>query len=265
MARRPSSAARPQTNSSHVNGVRPHTNGELPPPSTLAAQIVQNQARNEASQHNGEKTTFAGLLQEILHSGATPETDIQVNVQLITVVVEAGLTVLTRDDPFAQWDVLLPQALDSIAVVQATILRQPGVLLTPISSEGPQLLLWLLARLLAVCGKRKCQDLPIAALMNAAISSFDRSTKLWKFASLLRELVRDCVDGRYSYSYGKCTSRLFSSQRLLRGFHPMCTLLRRSACLRQDGSPGFGQSQRTPSRFLTTARPEYQTRILSFW
>ena len=195
MARRTSSAARPHLNGTHANGARTHTNGDLPPPSTLAAQIVQNQARNEASQQNGEKATFAGLLREILHSGATPETDIQVNVQLITVVVEAGLTVLTRDDPFAQWDILLPQAVDSIAVVQATIVRQPDVLQTPISADGPQLLLWLLARLIAVCGKQKGQDLPIPGLLNAAFASFERSTKLWKSAPLLRSLIRDCVDG----------------------------------------------------------------------
>lgn len=195
MAKSTSIAARPYVNGLHVNGARIHTNGDLPPPSTLAAQIVQNQARHDASQQNGEKATFAGLLQEILHSGAAPETDIHVNVQLITVVVEAGLTVLTRDDPFAQWGVLLPQAVDSIAVVQATVVRQPEVLLTPISSEGPQLLFWLLAKLIAVCGKQKCQFLPIPGLLNAAIASFERSTKLWKSAPLLRSLIRDCVDG----------------------------------------------------------------------
>ena len=75
MARRPSSAARPHTNGSSVNGGRLHTNGDLPPPSTLAAQIVQNQVRPEATHDNGEKATFSGLLQEILHSGAAPETD----------------------------------------------------------------------------------------------------------------------------------------------------------------------------------------------
>lgn len=188
MARRTSA----YTNGSNVNGFH-HVNGDAPPPSTLAAQIVQNQTRTDVSP---EKATFAGLLHEILHNpDAAPETDIAVNVQLITVVVEAGLSNLIVDNPFAEWDVLIPQAVDSIAVIKAAVTRQPETLFAPISPNGPQLLLWLVARLVAVCGRQHCWELPLADLLTSIVGTLSKSTKLWRSASMVQNLVRDCVDG----------------------------------------------------------------------
>lgn len=194
------------------NGVHIQTNGgagnEAPPPSTLAAQIVQNQIVGRAStqaqqqqhqpqqQGGNEKATFSGLLHEILHNpAATPETDLGVNVQLISVVVEAGLSVLARDDPFAQHDLLIPQAEDSLSVVQATIVRQPEVLFTPIGADGPPLVLWLLARLMALCGRPKCEGLKIGGLVGEAVAALEKSVKLWRGAEDVKALVRDCVNG----------------------------------------------------------------------
>lgn len=197
MARHPNTLSRANTDGPSVKGPRTngvHANGEAPPPSTLAAQIVHNQTTTKASQQSGEKATFAGLLHEILHNpSATPETDIGVNVQLISVVVEAGLSILTRDDPFAQLDLLLPQAVDSLAVVEATIVRQSDVLFAHISQDGPPLIVWLLARLLPLCSRPKCSELAIAGLINSAIKAVAKS-KLWRSAATIQGLVQDCVN-----------------------------------------------------------------------
>lgn len=206
MARHPTTLSRantdgPSVKSSRTNGVHHHTNGDAhaPPPSTLAAQIVQNQTTTKASQQSGEKATFAGLLHEILHNpSATPETDIGVNVQLISVVVEAGLSVLTRDDPFAQLNILLSQAADSLAVVEATIVRQSDVLFAHISQDGPPLIIWLLARLLPLCSRPKCGELNVTGLINSAVSAASKS-KLWRSAALMQELVRECVNGMFEF------------------------------------------------------------------
>jgi serine/threonine-protein kinase ATR len=213
-----------------MRGSRPngtHTNGEALPPSTLAAQIVQNQTTTRASQQSGEKTTFAGLLHEILHSSsATPETDIGVNVQLISVVVEAGLSILARDDPFAQLDLLLPQATDSLAVVRATIVRQPGVLFAPIGQDGPPLVVWLLARLFPLCGRSKCDGLPIAGLINSAIGALG-SSKLWRSAADVQGLIRECINGMWSLF---CDKRVVGYSSLCR--HYQFSRNRRCACQR---------------------------------
>lgn len=220
MARHPSTLIRANTDGSSMKGSRTngvHTNGEAPPPSTLAAQIVQNQTTTKASQQSGEKATFSGLLHEILHNpSATPETNIGVNVQLISVVVEAGLSILTRDDPFAQLDVLIPQAADSLAVVEATIVRQSDVLFAHISPDGPPLIIWLLARLLPLCSRPKCSSLSIAGLINSAVTAVGKS-KLWRSAALIQELVQDCVNGMCG------TSSTYEHYTYVIRRHPQCS------------------------------------------
>jgi serine/threonine-protein kinase ATR len=178
---------------SNVNGT--YTNGDTLPPSTLAAQIVQNQTTS-VPQQNGETPTFAELLQEILNNhSAMPETDVQVNVKLISVVAQAGLGPLTDGNPFAQVDHLLSQATDSLTVIESTIRRQPEVLFCSTGTNGPQLLLPLLSRLVAVCGRQKCEDLPIVRLLDSTFSALVASIDLWQQAQALRQVIESCVDG----------------------------------------------------------------------
>lgn len=179
---------------SPANGMR--ENGEAPPPSTLAAQIVQNRTRPVATQKNGQTATFSELLHEILHNhAAAVETDVATNVKLVNVVAEAGLAPLANQDPFLQSDVLIPLAIDSIAVIEATVKRQPGVLFTPIIQDGQQPLLPLLARLFAVCGRPRCEILPISSLLDSMLQALDTSLDLWPNAHTMRQILQDCVLG----------------------------------------------------------------------
>lgn len=173
-----------------------HANGDAPPPSTLAAQIVQNQTRQATSQPQEETASFRDLLREILHSNAaSPETDVGVNAQLINVVIQAGLMPLTLDNPFADWDVLTPQAMDSIAVIESTIKRQPEVLLSQISPDGPKLILSIVATLVALLGKPKCEQLAVRGLLIRSLKSLDTSIDLWQHARALSDVLQQSVDG----------------------------------------------------------------------
>ena len=167
-----------------------------PPPSTLAAQIVQNQTRPPTGQHPpGEKATFAQLLHELLNNpAAAPETDIEVNVKLISVLAEAGLAPLLDGNPFADWDTLLTQAIDSLTVIEATIGRQPAILFESTSVGGPQLFLSLLASIAALSGHPKCNDLPIIRLLSATLGVLKASLDLWQYVHTLREALQDCVE-----------------------------------------------------------------------
>lgn len=174
----------------------PDPNGNIPPPSTLAAQLVQNQTR-PAPQQNGETAAFSQLLHEILHNeAAVQEDDLGVNVKLISVVAEAGLAPLARDNPFAS-DELIPQARDSISVIEKTVLSQPEVLFTPVSENGPQLVLQLFAHLAGLCGRSICQDLPVVQLFVTAIGALKASPELWRNAETLQQTCRDLVEGMY--------------------------------------------------------------------
>ena len=175
------------------------TDANLPPPSTLAAQLVRNHVDTARGLNQPDTTvTFRQLLQEILNKTSVPETDVDVNHKLINVVVEAGLDVLFHNDPFAQWDFLIPQAVDSLAVIQSTIQRQPDILLHNASSDTdqhPHLLLWLFPKLLMLSKHPKANQLqdPLASLVSSLVLSLFKTLDLWPYAKALLQMLRDCV------------------------------------------------------------------------
>lgn len=173
----------------------------LPPPSTIAAQLVKNHAEHaRGSRPTDDAATFGQLLQEILSKTAAPETDVEVNHKLIQVVIEAGLDVLFQDNPFAQWEVLLPQAVDSLAVVESTIKRQPKVIFFEESRSTqdqwqPHLLIWLLPKIFSLSSHPKGDDLqgPLCSLLRCMVESLSKSLSLWQSSHTLLDAFRDCV------------------------------------------------------------------------
>nr|POF04074.1 protein kinase rad3 [Quercus suber] len=152
----------------------PETNGEIPPVSTLAAQIVQKQTGRTLAQQDNESATLPHLLHEILHNPvAVQETNVHVNAQLIRVVAEAGLAPLAYDEPLGQYDLLIRLAADSIAVIERTVCQQPTVLATTDGQHGPPLSLSLIARLAAICGRPKCEELHVGGLLDNILQNTD--------------------------------------------------------------------------------------------
>ncbi|KAI5198982.1 hypothetical protein AUEXF2481DRAFT_78310 [Aureobasidium subglaciale EXF-2481] len=176
------------------------TDANLPPPSTLAAQLVRNHVETARGVQQTDTTaTFRQLLQELLNKNSAPESDLEVNHKLIKVVVEAGLDVLFQDDPFPQWDFLLPQAVDSLAVIQSTIQTQPDILFHHASPSNPEqhphLLLWLFPKLLMVAKHSKGDQLqgPLASLLSSLVMSLTKTLDLWPHAKALLQMLRDCI------------------------------------------------------------------------
>jgi serine/threonine-protein kinase ATR len=175
------------------------SDANLPPPSTLAAQLVKNHVDTARGLNQPDTTvTFRQLLQEILNKTSVPETDVDVNHKLVKVVVEAGLDVLFQNDPFAQWDFLIPQAVDSLAVIQSTVQRQPDILFHNASSDSDQhshLLLWLFPKLLMIAKHPKGHQLQdsLASLMSSLVLSLSKTLDLWPYAKALLQMLRDCV------------------------------------------------------------------------
>ncbi|KAI4730691.1 hypothetical protein E4T49_01590 [Aureobasidium sp. EXF-10728] len=189
------------------------TDANLPPPSTLAAQLVKNHVDTARGLNQEDTTvTFRQLLQEILNKTSVPETDVDVNHKLIKVVVEAGLDVLFHDDPFAQWDFLIPQAIDSLAVIEFTIQRQPDILFHNASAtpdQHPHLLLWLFPKLLMISKHSKGPQLQhsLASLLCSLVLSLSKSLDLWPYAKALLQMLRDCATDLFSLLQD---SRIFS-------------------------------------------------------
>ncbi|THY55817.1 hypothetical protein D6C98_04012 [Aureobasidium pullulans] len=176
------------------------TDANLPPPSTLAAQLVRNHVETARGVHQPDTTVpFRQLLQELLNKTSVPETDVEVNHKLIKVVVEAGLDVLFQDNPFPQWGFLLPQAVDSLAVIQSTIQRQPEILFQggpqPNLEQHPHLLLWLFPKLLMISKHSKGDQLQasLASLLSSLVLALSKTLDLWPHAKAVLHMLRDCV------------------------------------------------------------------------
>lgn len=176
-------------------------NGDVPP-STIAAQIVQNHSNIDARQEPENKALFGQLLQEYMRDPACEESSLETNAKLILVVAEAGLDGMLRDNPFAQ-DLLLPQAKASISVIQLTVVRTPEVLLYA-EDDGtggvtsPPLVLRLFAKLLTFLGRGNLSSVQteLKVLLSTCVSSLLRTSELWQSGLSLVWLYQACVDGK---------------------------------------------------------------------
>ena len=173
------------------------------PPSTLAAQIVQNHEQAVHQDNDDQRAQFRQLLQEILHNTTFEETDLEVNYKLVRVVTQAGLDVFLQDDPFARRSLLVEQARDSIAVIELTIQRSPALLLYPNRRENEHseqpLFFWILPRLLALLGNPKADGLQsiLQHLLPFIISSLMGTSHLWQHALSFLNMYRSCANGSW--------------------------------------------------------------------
>lgn len=196
MVRRGAAAS---TQHAAVNGAG--MNGDVPP-STIAAQIVQNHSNVNARQEPENKALFGQLLQEYMRDPASEELNLETNAKLILVVAEAGLDGLIKDNPFAQ-DLLLPQTKASISVIQLTVARTPDVLLYHDGGNeftSPPLFLRLFAKLIAFLGREKLGSIQdeLTALLSTCISSLLRTSELWQGGLSIIRLYQACIDGKIS-------------------------------------------------------------------
>jgi serine/threonine-protein kinase ATR len=177
----------------------------LLPPSTIAAQIVHNHNRSNVARQEPEKEALFGqLLQEYLRNPMAEEATVETNAQLISVVAEAGLDVLVKDNPFAP-DTLIQQAKDSLTVISYTIEKIPGVLLfVGIGHPGDDLplFLWLLPKILNLLGRRHMEVLQndLCNVLTTSVQSLSKTTQFWRHAGIMQDIITGVVEGEHMSS-----------------------------------------------------------------
>jgi serine/threonine-protein kinase ATR len=151
------------------------TNGNNPPPSTIAAQIVHNAANVHSRQDAAAKVTFGDLVKEFLQHPSIDEPDTQL-VAFICVVVEAGLDGLSKDDPFAQ-DQQRDQGTNSIHALIYLLTQKPHLLLCAkegdnTGSPQPPVIIWLFPKLLGLLTYATLQPIHqhVQDLLNTCLS-----------------------------------------------------------------------------------------------
>ena len=192
-----SRSVRPTQNGTNL-GMELTNGNHAPPPSTIAAQIVHNRA-NVARQEPENKALFGKLLQEYLRDPIIEDSNTETNAQLIQVVAEAGLDILLSDDPFAP-DNLLEQAKDSLLVIKLTIARKPEVLLYGGQSEDerPPLMLWLLAKILRLMGRRALSAIQqdLSSLSMDLMSNLALKNRCLGDARAAQDMLEQLVEGK---------------------------------------------------------------------
>ena len=197
MVRKVSSGLPAQTKSSHGN----HSTKDLPPPSTIAAQIVHNRS-NATREEPEHQELFGKLLQEYLKDPIVEETSLETNAQLISVVAEAGLDALRKGDPFSP-DAATRRAVDSLQVIQLTVQRSPRILFfngstTALDGSKPPLILWLLPKVLGLAEPRRTHTIQaqITSFLSTCIDALLKSTQLWCQGKGVIHLIRTMIQGK---------------------------------------------------------------------
>ncbi|KAF2828831.1 hypothetical protein CC86DRAFT_319926 [Ophiobolus disseminans] len=198
--------ARKGTNSTQRMAPPPMTNGlatlngnsHAPPPSTIAAQIVQNAANLYTREDAAAKVSFGELVKEFLQHPSTDEPDPQL-VALVCVIAEAGLEGLFKDDPFAQ-DQQRQQGIDSIAALNLIIQKKPHLLLSAKdadeqASPQPPLFIWLFPKLVGLMTHVTLQPLHQHArdLLGLCLGVLSHTPSYWRQATSVASLYQSSV------------------------------------------------------------------------
>ncbi|KAI9844262.1 MAG: serine/threonine-protein kinase M1 [Sclerophora amabilis] len=199
----------------HATAVVSKIPQDAPPPSTRAAQIVQDLSEVDGNQQEKTREKLEELITELLGTEGSSLRDenaidagLNLNSKLIIVVTRAGLEILCHDDPFANLDYMLPQASNSLLVIESAIERAPKVLFTDVfedagASQTPPLPLyiWLLPRIIVLLEHENADGLKenLIACLRTVLQETFRCSSTWSESDLVTSYIRCCITSILSY------------------------------------------------------------------
>lgn len=142
-----------------------------PPPSTLAAQLVENlpaSTKSTRSDENTELRSLSAVIERVKNNPGllrTPDERTEHNHMLIYVYSRVVLDGIKLDDPFADKKVIRSEALKAINFLKVTIEETPIVM--NYTTDGKQfvfrgeepLWVWVFPKVLKLLGHARCLDL----------------------------------------------------------------------------------------------------------
>jgi len=171
------------------------------PPSTMAAQLVQNHLKDDKRSQLPDRVNFRQLLEELRTLSSVDKTDVQNNLLLITVIAQAGLDPTRWNDLFNKNSNANDDVLASLEIIELVVGQNPEVLFIEAqdtNQSGSPLCLLLLPRVLALLSPR-CANSDIlekvAKLLSSMVLILQRDPTQWTASASLLCLYRTCVDG----------------------------------------------------------------------
>ncbi|KAI0096409.1 phosphatidylinositol 3 [Nemania sp. FL0031] len=185
----------------------------VPPPSTLAAQLVENISTSARSSRPDETVELQRLFAAIERVKNNPDLlasypdRVEHNHMLIYVYARVVLEGLKWDEPFANKSQLRTDATRAINFLRITVNETPEVLLFTTDSgaflsRGPEpLWIWIFPKVLKLLGDGLCEDLatPIETFFRELYSTVSRSGSLWSQIPEFLAYLRDSFDVVQSY------------------------------------------------------------------
>lgn len=180
-----------------------------PPPSTLAAQLVENisaSTRSSRPDETAELKNLFGIIEKVKNQPellTTAAERIEHNHMLIYVYARVVLESLRWDDPFADTALLSAEALRAISFLRVTVKETPAVLLVssttqPFVFRGQEpLWLWILPKVLKMLGRDQCLALTAAieGLLQDIYLMICQTGSLWALLPTYLRYIQDNVKG----------------------------------------------------------------------
>ena len=180
------------------------------PPSTMAAQLINNLSTTNAPSRPTEQDDLKRLMAEVLEHDMNETDDITLKLEhkhkLIYVFARAVLERLSTEDPFMNQAQLVGQASDALDIFTVAVRELPGVLdyVLPagaaLQSRGQEpLWTWLFPRVLKLLGRRNCENLTekIKDFFYVAFQAAGRSPKHWNLTSSIFTYLKECVTSTF--------------------------------------------------------------------
>ncbi|KAG5775004.1 hypothetical protein H9Q73_011325 [Fusarium xylarioides] len=167
-----------------------------PPPSTLAAQLVENisaSTKSSKSDENSELKGFFAIIQRVKDDPTllkTPEDRVEHNHMLIYVYSRAVLEGIRLDDPFLDRTQVRTEGLKAISFLRFSIKETPAVLKHRVGEQEymfrgrEPLWVWLLPQLLRLLGHSQCLELTeaIEGFLQYTMLVIAQNWTLWDMA-----------------------------------------------------------------------------------
>ncbi|KAI1411414.1 phosphatidyl inositol 3-kinase [Hypoxylon sp. FL1857] len=182
--------AGPNGRESFANGSL--NNNNVPPPSTLAAQLVENisaSARSSRPDETAELKKFFSIIEDVKNQPdllKTHKERMEHNHMLIYVYTRVVLEGLKWDDPFADRAQLRTDATRAVNFLKITVRETPEVLLAKseggfLFRGGEPLWLWIFPKVLKMLGSGHCTDLKaeIDLFFREVFLTTSRTGALW--------------------------------------------------------------------------------------
>ncbi|KAF4984272.1 hypothetical protein FZEAL_484 [Fusarium zealandicum] len=193
-----------------------HPGGDLaggPPPSTLAAQLVENisaSTKSSKSDENSELKGFFAVIQRVKDDPSllkTAEERVEHNHMLMYVYSRVVLEGIRLDDPFLDRAHVQTEGLKAINFLRFTIKETPMVLKHRVNGQefmfrGQEpLWVWLLPQLLRLLGHPQCIDLTesIESLLRYVMLIVAQTSILWDLAPAITLYLRTILSRLLSH------------------------------------------------------------------